>query len=469
MRKSYGHICFMAVAFTIGATLATHAQEFFRDYGTSRSSGGIGLVTPSDYSYQDASPSGLQPLRPGQDLTAVELEEENNKYNFAVGPVRFAIAVGIGIEFNDNITLSEHDRQSDFILRPNLDLQATWRLSDLNTLHINVGISYAKYFDHSQYDTRGLLISPNSDIALTFFTGPVKWTVRDRLSYQEDSYDLPVLSNVAVYRRWENQAGIEGDWAINQKLDLKGGYDHYNLWTVGNDPLFNLQDRSVDTIFIRPGVLINPALKVGVNASYSFISFSSPDRSDGDGLLVGPFIDWQLSDVTNLHLEGGFQQLSFNGGSNFDNAEINQLGLSASDAAAVQQILQDNSDSNSWYLKFEIDNKPTEFFTQRLSFSKTAEVGFGSDFFTLYHVEYNADWKAAPHVEVGPSLFYEYYTTSGDLGEKAYRIGAALGIRYHFNNSFTVGLDYRYLYKNSDLVDSSYYQNLVFLSAYYKF
>jgi len=71
------------------------------------------------------------------------------------------------------------------------------------------------------------------------------------------------------------------------------GYDHYNLWTTDHaqDPSFALQDRSIDTIFIRPAVKVNPAVKVGVNASYSFINFKDSTRSDGDGLLVGPFIE----------------------------------------------------------------------------------------------------------------------------------------------------------------------------------
>src|ERR1700722_8089356 len=125
MKKSLGHLPALIVAACLCIPLAGQAQEFFRDYGTSRSSGGIGLVTPSDYSYQDTSPSGLAPLRPGQDLTAVEQAEESDKYNFAVGPLRFAIAVGFGVEFNDNITLAESHRESDFILRPTLDLSAT--------------------------------------------------------------------------------------------------------------------------------------------------------------------------------------------------------------------------------------------------------------------------------------------------------------------------------------------------------
>ena len=79
------------------------------------------------------------------------------------------------------------------------------------------------------------------------------------------------------------------------------------------------------------------------------------------------------------------------------------------------------------------------------------------------------DWKATEKLEISPTAFYEHYTTSGSTGEKADRIGAALGMRYHFSNSLTLGLDYRYIWKNSNLAGDDYYQNLVFLSLYYKF
>jgi uncharacterized protein (PEP-CTERM system associated) len=55
------------------------------------------------------------------------------------------------------------------------------------------------------------------------------------------------------------------------------------------------------------------------------------------------------------------------------------------------------------------------------------------------------------------------------VGEEAHRFGAAFGIRYHFSNSITLGLDYRYIYKDSNLDNQDYYQNLAFLSLYYKF
>jgi hypothetical protein len=468
LAKKFGRYLFLPAAVMAAAPYAVQAQEFFRDFGTSRSSGGMGPVFPSEYTYQDVSPSGLVPLRPGQDLTETQAAEEADRYNFAIGPVQFGIAVGVGFEFNDNITLADKNRISDFVFRPLADLEATWRISELNTLRLTVGASYAKYFDHSEFDSRGVILSPNSELALTFYAGPLKINIRDRFSYQEDSYDLAVLSNVATYRRYENQAGLDIDWSINQNLDLTVGYDHYNLWTVGGDA-FNLQDRALDTIFAKPSVQVAPGVNVGVDASYSFINFESADRSDGHSFLVGPFVKWQLSEYTNLFLEGGYQELKYDHGSDYNNAAINQLGLSAADASAVQSVLRDDSDSSSYYIKFEINNKPTEVFDHRLSFSKTTEIGFYSNSYELYHVEYDANWKAFQHTEIGPVLFYEYYKTSGNFGEKAHRFGAALGVRYHFSNSLTLGLDYRFILKDSDLDNADYRQNLAFLSLYYKF
>src|ERR1700748_2683596 len=94
-----------------------YGQDFFRDLGTSRSSGGYGPVVPSDYSYEAASPSGLRTLQPGQEMALPGEMEDVDRYNFALGNFRFSIAAGVGIEWNDNIRLSDHNRESDFIFR----------------------------------------------------------------------------------------------------------------------------------------------------------------------------------------------------------------------------------------------------------------------------------------------------------------------------------------------------------------
>src|SRR5690349_7911484 len=111
MRTSIGRFLSLAGTAIAVTPMTGPAQEFFRELGTSRSSGGIGPVQPSDYSYRDASPSGLAPLDP-----EVEAKQED-QYNLALGPLRFSLAAGFGVEFNDNITLADTGRQSDVILR----------------------------------------------------------------------------------------------------------------------------------------------------------------------------------------------------------------------------------------------------------------------------------------------------------------------------------------------------------------
>lgn len=464
MRKIFGRLLPLAGAAFAVAPMSASAQEFFRELGTSRSSGGIGPVQPSEYSYRDASPSGLTSLDPEAEA------KEEDEYNFALGPVRFRLAVGFGVEFNDNITLADDNRESDVILRPSLDLEAAWRLSDLNTLRFSLGASYAKYLSHSEYDTDGILLSPNSELSYTFGLGPVMFTVRDRFSYQEDPYDIAVLSDVAQYRRFENQIGIQAVYEASSALTITAGYDHYNLWT--RDEIFADQDRSLDTVFFKPTYAITPSLQAGLSTSFSYINFDSDNRGDGYSFLIGPTIQWQVSQNTNLYLEVGFQQLGFDGDSDsteYIEAIAHDLNLDTESRERFSVDAEDDSDSSSYYVRFEINNRPSDVFQHRLSASKTSEVGFASSHYDLYHVEYSADYRGMRNIQLVPTVFYEHYETSGGFGEKAHRWGAAIGARYVVTNSFTVGLDYRFLSKDSNVEGADYYQNLVFVSAYFKF
>src|SRR3954468_4432805 len=142
MTRKSGKIAILAGAIATLLPLTGSAQEFFREYGTSRSSGGIGPVTPSDYSYQDLAPSELTPIDANNPTP-----EGHTQPNFMIGPIRFSIAVGVGVEFNDNVNLSEYHRQSDIVIRPSASIDAYMKLSDRNILRFSLGISYAKYLN----------------------------------------------------------------------------------------------------------------------------------------------------------------------------------------------------------------------------------------------------------------------------------------------------------------------------------
>lgn len=438
------------------------AQDYFREFGTSRTSGGIGPVTPSEYTVRDVTPSALRKTN------APASAGEDERYNMAVGPIRMSVAVGAGIEWNDNVFLSDNDRESDFVFRPLVNVDFMWPFSEYNTLSFSVGASWAKYFDHTELDSDGLLISPTSNLKLSMQAGPFTITVHDRFSYQEDAYNVPTLSNVPKYERYENQAGFQIDWPINEKTFLSVGYEHYNLWTTQEE--FSDQDRSIDTVYVRPSYQLTPAVRVGLFGSYNWINYDSDTRASSSSVMVGPFVDIQLTDYITLYVEAGYQGFYFDGTSIYDNDF--QAGLSEEfrDLPPDQrEQFEESGDNNTWYTKVSIAHTPNDIFEHGLSFTKTTELGFNTDYYDLYHLEYGATYKGIKDTEISPLLFVEYYETSGNFSEEAWRYGAAIGIRHHFSNSFTVGLDYRFLLKDSNVEDADYYQNVVFLSGYYRF
>lgn len=373
--------------------------------------------------------------------------QQDEHYNLAVGQLRFNIAAGAGIEYNDNINLAEHNRQHDFIFRPSLNIDSVWPITDLNTLRFSIGLSYAKYFRYSQYDTRGVLFSPNSELAATVIVGQVSITARDRFSYQEDPYAVPTVSNQAVFRRYENDAGIQADWDLNSITHATVGYDHYNLWAIDSTSLFGEASHSIDTVFIRPSVKVTPGATLGLDASYNYIQYDQSVFNNASSILVGPYIDWAVTDSTRFYVEGGYQDYISNGGGSIGNT----------------------GDVNSYYVKAEIDNRLSDYFNQRLSLSRTIETGFTSQYYELLHVEYAADWKVTPSFVVDPVVFYEHYTVGGGESGNGDRVGTDLGLRYILTPSVTLGADYRFILNSTNIPDSNYYQNLVLLTMFYNF
>lgn len=451
LMKARSLFCIFLAIGTVLTTIPAGAQDYFRELDT-RSYGSPEPVPPS-YPIVDLGPSTdttsfsvldrYEPVNPPN-------ESEAEKYNMAMGPLRFNVAAGIGVEYNSNIALSPSgEEEDDFIIRPSLVIDATWRLSEMNTLRFSLGASYAKYINHSEFDSRGVLLSPSSAIAMTVLVSNVRITVRDRFSYQEDPYDEPFLSNTATYRRFENDAGIQADWAVNEWLNITTGYSHYNNWVFDDE--FDSLQRQVNTVYLRPSVEVSPAVRVGLNGSVSWVDYSEKIQNDGTTYFAGAFTEIDLTSNTRFYLEGGYQSFDF------DN----------------NGTIADNQNSSTWYARVEVLNRLSEAFSHRLSFTKTTETGYQTNFYDLYHVEYAANWQLTSDLTFAPTAFYEYYQTSdGDgafSGEDASRVGCALGLRYVFTPSVTLGLDYRFLLKDSNLADASYQQHLVLLSLFYNF
>ena len=130
---------------------------------------------------------------------------------------------------NDNINLAQHDeKEDDVIFRPQVNFDAIWPITQLNTLRLDLGIGYSAYVMHPSNDTNAILISPGTQLAFDIFVGDFRINIHDRMSLQQDPISEPTISNTADYGRFENTAGISVLWDLN-KVQATLGYDHYTF------------------------------------------------------------------------------------------------------------------------------------------------------------------------------------------------------------------------------------------------
>src|ERR1700676_1842514 len=133
-------------------------------------------------------------------------------YNLLLGPVRFRLSATFGVEYNDNINLAEVNEQHAVILRPQVNFDAIWPLTQLNTLRMDIGLGYAYYINHTNANTNGVLIAPGSQLAFDIFVGDFRINIHERPSLQQDPIAELGLSNVIDYGRFENTAGVSVLW-----------------------------------------------------------------------------------------------------------------------------------------------------------------------------------------------------------------------------------------------------------------
>ena len=168
---------------------------------------------------------------------------ERIPYNLMLGPIRFRVGASVGVEYNDNINYADDGfEQEDVIIRPQVNFDAIWPITQLNTLRLDIGVSYAAYIDHSEANTNGLLIAPGSQIAFDIFVGDFRINIHDRMSLQQDPIAELALSNVVDYGRFENYGGISLLWDLRTVL-VTLGYDHYTYVSHFAIRLFESQRR----------------------------------------------------------------------------------------------------------------------------------------------------------------------------------------------------------------------------------
>ncbi|HSP44510.1 MAG TPA: hypothetical protein VLO30_00825, partial [Chthoniobacterales bacterium] len=328
-------------------------------------------------------------------------------YNLQVGPIKFRFSATMGIEYNDNVNLAEDgsavflsptgpilittQSQSDVILRPQVNVNALWPITQLNTLRLDIGLGYAFYLDHSNYNTTGVLLNPGSQIAFDIFVSDFRINIHDRFSLEQDPVAEIALSNVADYGRFQNTAGISVLWDLNQAV-VTLGYDHYTF--IATNSSFDYLDRNAEILSGSIGFTPTSTMTVGVEGSFVDTYYDQNVLNDSRTYTGGAFLEMQVTSNLKLRVAGGYQKIDF------DNSGL----------------VNDAHNLSDYYANALLSHRVNAVLTQNLSVGHETQLGVNSNYVKLNYVRHTTTWNIFYHTLFSTELFYEDADDSGGTG-----------------------------------------------------
>jgi fermentation-respiration switch protein FrsA (DUF1100 family) len=365
-----------------------------------------------------------------------------------LGPVEVHAAAEVGFEVNDNVGLSENNRESDVIFRPRLAVESEWKVSRLNTIRLGLSLSYAKYMNNPRLDTQALLLDPGTQLAFDVYVGDhLRLNFHDRIAITQNPIDETNLSNVQRFGRLQNSAGVTA-YIRYPDVDFVLGYDHFNYNTLSSE--FDYLDRQEEQFLASARRRVNDAVGVGVEASAAVIGYSRHVNNDAKNWTLGVFADTTLSYYTKVRASAGYQNMSFDGN-----------GSS-----------RDRSDFGSWYANMTAAQRLSQYWSHTITVGREARLGLSVNYADYLFARYAATWRMNEAMTWGFDAFVEDAKESGGLAlnaEHAFRWGGGTSLSWRISDHLTLGLHYTYTNKDSDLPLRSYYQNSGTLSLNYQF
>jgi hypothetical protein len=389
----------------------------------------------------------VRPSLAGDRTAALQLPSiDNSYYNLKFGPVLVSLSSSLQLDFNDNIELTEHGRESDLTVTPSIDASARWQVTELNVLSLDLGIGYTKYLNHSQFDTDNLLIAPNSNITFNVYVGDFRFTLFNQFSIQQNPVDEISLARVAKFERFQNAAGLMVTWDLNA-VTLVSGYTNYYFKSFQSEYYF--LDNTEQQFFTSAAVQLNDAITIGVRGTAGVVTYDQSFQNNGVLYSFGPFVEAQLTPYTSIEAEGGYQ------GGRFDTGGLNG----------------DNSSLSGFYGRLLLRHRLNRHWTDGLSIGHEAILGLTTNTTELTYVRYFADWWVNNRTRLELAAFYEHGHDSAGVfqSERVDRVGFSASISYTLSKRTVISLGYQFLDRFSDLPDRGYRQNQLLLTANHAF
>ena len=426
------------------------------------SGGGFAPATSGATRFQGSTPSINTPSSGGQRLAQPRSMMRSGGYNLNAGPVQMSFDAGMGVEYNTNVNLSEEDPRGSLVLTPRVGMNLYWPITRLNNVSLALGLGYNYYLNDPDLGGQYLLVSPATELMFNIFIQDFIITVYTRPSVTENPTENPTVSNAVNYTFFNNTAGIDVLWDLND-LQFGIGYANQIRYSLNDD--YSNQDTVSNQIYANASAMVQPFLRVGVEANvYNTYYFDErPFRTGGGTGAV-------TENTSNLNNSVGTSAGLF--------AMGNISRFTSWSAGVGWQITQFNETNNPLntgnasnpYFYFGVSNELNRFFTHSFSASFETEPSYESNFLQAFNVGYGFNWILIRNWSLGGGIFYQNGTESpGPESEDFNRVGANVGLGYQLTKNLVASLYYSVITKGSTVLADSYNQQIFGLNLNYNF
>jgi hypothetical protein len=403
----------------------------------------------SAFSFLVSTPSraqeALRQSLTGQTVSAERQRDLKEKpYTVRWGDFQLLAGASLAGEWNDNVNLSHTDPKEDFIITPMVNLDALWPITELNSLTFSLGVGYATYIEHSQYDYA--VITPGSQLAWDIYVKDFHINFHDWFYYQEDPTIYGGVSGTARFGGFYNTAGVLTTWDLRDVV-LSLGYDHFNF--IASSSTYDYLTRASDFFVARAGFHVHPSATVGLEASGGPTAYDQPILSPNLTYSFGAFGDWKATEHIRLQPRAGYYQYFFS-----------NEGLVGAD-----------TEESGYYLSLKLIHDLKWNVDYSLEGGHESFLGNQSSLTVQWYAALWVNWRMIKNISLSTGLRYENATQPvGQLADNYERVFASLRLSCPIKPKLTASLEYRYWLRDSAVtVDNNYEQNRVALQLAYHF
>lgn len=367
-----------------------------------------------------------------------------HRYNLKWGDLTGRLTGSVVAEFNDNINLSENNPVADISIGPEIGFGFLYPISDRNVLQLDIGLGYRWYLNSPDVST--ITVSPRSssrlDYYLYFEEGRVN--LHDIFYVQISPVDIAAVNNAAGgtslsrFQRFVNTVGVSSDWRPAKQWVFYAGYDYTIDRSLNSD--FTSLDRDDHTFTSGVNYVANSRLTVGAYSAFTYTTYRQAVQNDGWNLSIGPRVSYQLTKFISLEGSAGWTTSDY-----FDTGSI-----------------ADQSSFSSFTYQAGIRHTINKRTKHALRGGRSLGLGYGSNFTDTYNLQYSIDWLASQGVSVYGTLAYDHIEVS-NAGESADRFLFNVGTGFKLTRQWTLGVNYTFAVKESDLAGNDYIQNRITL------